>query len=228
MRRIIATVAVGEHEELLQLALHRIQNFANKYDYEISVCRKKLDTRPTTWTKILHILKLMEDFDEILWIDSDTVILSDVSDIAEEIHADTDLAWVWHTYDNQTHPNSGVMYIKVNERSRQLFITANQQEDLTNHPWSDQAALMRVLGIDSTVWPIGPGDIIEILELGLQKLPNKWNSIRQDSAFQQARYRTWQPVQLPDCGESFRHDVSRYDRRRLLRILLFRGAAFIM
>jgi hypothetical protein len=180
-RKVIASVAVGPHKELLELSFGKLSHYANLYGYEISICDESLDpTRPASWTKILHILNLMPDFDEILWIDSDAIIIDASKDIADEVYQETDIAWVHHSYGGEVHPNAGVMFIRSNSATLQLFEAVNMQTDLTDHPWWDQAAIMRVMGLESKVWPFdlkGPFDHILIKD---QMLSTEWNSIRQD------------------------------------------------
>jgi len=180
-RKVIATVALGPHKELLGLSFGKLSHYANLYGYEISICDESLDpNRPAAWTKILHILNLMPEYDEILWIDSDAIIIDASRDIAGEVYQETDLAWVYHSYGDQVHPNTGVMFIRSNLATFQLFEAANMQTDLTDHPWWDQAAIMRVMGLESKEWPFdlkGPFDQIVIKD---QILSTEWNSIRQD------------------------------------------------
>ena len=183
IRRVIASVAIGPHCELLELSMGKLKEFADKHKYEISICTTSLDeSRPPPWTKILHILNLMKIYDEILWIDSDAIIVDSSEDITSSIALDSELSWVLHEYDNELHPNSGVMYIRVNSNTQKLFQTANMQTDLAEHPWWDQAALMRVLDLESLTWPIGKGSVTEKIDIKIQKLANDWNSIRRDPA----------------------------------------------
>jgi FtsZ-binding cell division protein ZapB len=184
-RKVIASVAIGSHKELLDLSIGNLNDYARRYGYKISICYESLDPdRPVAWTKILHILNLMNNFEEILWIDADAIIKDASKDISEEVFQESDLAWVYHEYENQSHPNSGVMFIRVNAATQRLFELANLQRDLDHHPWWDQAALMRVLGLESNFLPIGKLKISETIHIAEQKLAKEWNSIRQDAAQQ--------------------------------------------
>jgi FtsZ-binding cell division protein ZapB len=182
-KRVIATASIGRHEELFSLAQSNLEQYAELHNYEISNCYGSLDpNRPVAWTKILHILKLMKHYEEIFWIDADAIILEATVDISSIVEDKCDLAWVYHEYQNQSHPNSGVMFIRVNAATNRLFELANQQRDLDNHPWWDQAALMRVLGIESSFLPIGKLEDTHPIRISEQKLGKEWNSIRQDAA----------------------------------------------
>jgi hypothetical protein len=182
-RKAIATVALGAHVEFLELSFENLKLYAEKHGYELEICRENLDpNRPECWTKTLFILRLMNDYDEIFWIDSDAIIVDSTTDIRDELLPETELAWVYHAYDNQSHPNAGIMYIKVNSETKDFFQTVNAQEDLYFHPWWDQAAMMRVLGQDSVVHPIGSGNIVHPFKIQEQRISNEWNSIRQDAA----------------------------------------------
>jgi hypothetical protein len=80
---VIASVAIGTHEELFKFTSENLNVFAAKYGYEVSVITRSLDlARPPAWSKIIHILELMKSYDEILWIDSDAIIIDSTKDIA--------------------------------------------------------------------------------------------------------------------------------------------------
>jgi hypothetical protein len=182
-RKVIASASIGRYQELLDLAIKSFQDYAKKFGYEIAICQTSLDaSRPPAWTKILHILELMNEFDEILWIDSDAIIIDISRDIAMDVKPDSELSWVYHEYEDHIHPNSGVMFIRSNLNTQRFFRSANLQTDLTNHPWWDQAALMRLLGMDSEIHPIGPGKDLDVYRIKEQKLSAEWNSIRQHKA----------------------------------------------
>jgi hypothetical protein len=182
-KRVIATASIGHHEELSSLAQSNLEKYAELHGYDISNCRNTLDsTRPPAWSKVLLILELMKSYEEIFWIDADAIILNDTADISSIVKEDSDLGWVYHEYENQSSPNSGVMFIRVNARTKRLFELANEQRDLDHHPWWEQAALMRLIGIETNVWPIGGINSTGLVAITEQKLPKEWNSIRQDPA----------------------------------------------
>ena len=52
--------------------------------------------------------------------------------------------------------------------------------DIINHTWWEQAAILRCLGIDSEILPIGPGNIPSRPVIDVKFLDKKWNAIRQD------------------------------------------------
>jgi len=188
-KRVIATASIGHHEELSSLAQSNLEKYAELHGYDISNCRNTLDsTRPPAWSKVLLILELMKSYEEIFWIDADAIILNDTVDISSIVEEDSDLGWVYHEYENQSSPNSGVMFIRVNTATRRLFELANEQRDLDHHPWWEQAALMRLMGLESNIWPIGGMSSTESVSITEQKLPIEWNSIRQN-ATQQPRIR---------------------------------------
>lgn len=183
IRRAIATVAIGAHEDLLAISIYNLTEFAEKHGYVLKICTHSLDSsRPSAWTKLLFIIDLMNQYDEIFWIDADAIILETSRDIKAEIDSKSELSWVYHEYGNQRHPNSGVMYIKVNDNTKKLFHKANLQHDLENHPWWDQAALMRVMGIQTLDSNIGRMPKNEVMEIKEQRLSLEWNSIRQNSS----------------------------------------------
>jgi hypothetical protein len=182
-RRALATVAIGAHGELLTLSFPSLTRFAETHGYQLEVCTRSLDvTKPPAWTKLLFIIDLMNRYEEIFWIDSDAIFLETSKDIYDEVDPNSELSWVYHEYENQRHPNTGVMYIRVNDNTKKLFQTANLQHDLETHPWWDQAALMRVMGIQTSDIKISEGITTEKLKIKEQELSLSWNSIRQNSS----------------------------------------------
>jgi hypothetical protein len=182
LKKVLTTIAAGLHQSLIEYSGPSFERFSKLHDYKLVVQDKIVDSsNPPAWSKLAHILDLMDEYQEILWIDSDALIIKNDVDIKSIIHEKSDLAWTYHSYDNQTHPNSGVMFIKVNNKTRKLFSDALMQKDLVTHPWWDQGALMRVLGIESSVWPVNAWRSTKKNILQEQKLPLEWNSIRFDA-----------------------------------------------
>ena len=182
MRKVIATLAAGPHQAYLDMTRSRLIEYGNKHNYDIEFFNDVLTTdRPPAWSKILIIQKMLEIYEIVLWIDSDAVIIDPSTDIFDEFEADkTELALVEHSYGGEAHANTGVMVIKRTENILQFLDLVWNQVDLIDHPWWEQAAILRCLGIDSKVWPIGKGDIHSRIAIDVKFLDKKWNAIRQD------------------------------------------------
>jgi hypothetical protein len=182
MKKVIVTLASGTHNSYLEMSRSRLIEYGKKHNYDVQVIDEVLTIdRPPAWSKILLVQKLLKAYDIVLWIDSDAVIIDSSTDILNEIDLDkTELALVEHKYAGQTHPNCGVMLFRRTESILRFLDLVWEQVDLINHPWWEQAAILRCLGIDSETLPIGPGNIASRISIDVKFLDKKWNAIRQD------------------------------------------------
>jgi hypothetical protein len=182
MKKVIVTLASGTHNSYLDMSRSRLIEYGEKHNYDVQVIDEVLTIdRPPAWSKILLVQKLLKAYDIVLWIDSDAVIIDSSTDIINEIDLDkTELALVEHSYAGQTHPNCGVMLFRRTDSILQFLDVVWKQVDLINHPWWEQAAILRCLGIDSEALPIGPGNIPSRPLIEVKFLDKKWNAIRQD------------------------------------------------
>ena len=182
MKKVIVTLASGTHNSYLDMSRSRLIEYGKKHNYDVQIIDEVLTIdRPPAWSKILLIQKLLKVYDIVLWIDSDAVIIDSSTDILNEIDLDkTELALVEHSYAGQTHPNCGVMLFRQTDSVFQFLDLVWEQVDLINHPWWEQAAILRCLGIDSEALPIGPGSIASRILINVKFLDRKWNAIRQD------------------------------------------------
>ena len=182
MKKVIVTLASGTHSTYLDMSKSRLIEYGEKHNYDVQIIDGVLTIdRPPAWSKILLIQKLLKDYDIVFWIDSDAVIIDSATDILDEIDLEkTELALVEHSFGGQTHPNTGVMLIRRTDSILQFLERVWDQMDLINHPWWEQAAIIRCLGIDSEVVPVAPSSTSSRILINLEFLDKKWNAVRQD------------------------------------------------
>jgi len=182
MKKVIVTLASGTHSTYLDMSKSRLIEYGKKHEYDVQIIDEVLTIdRPPAWSKILLIQKLLKAYDIVFWIDSDAVIIDSSTDILDEIDLEkTELALVEHSFGGQTHPNTGVMLIRRTDSILQFLELVWDQVDLINHPWWEQAAILRCLGIDSEVVPIDPSGNTSRILINLEFLDKKWNAVRQD------------------------------------------------
>ena len=72
-------------EEVLALASNTFREYAIRHGYEFVVGDNQAGGRPAAWGKVLLIRDLLDRYDEVLWIDSDAIILDGIVDIAGDV-----------------------------------------------------------------------------------------------------------------------------------------------
>jgi len=175
-KRAVVTLAWGRHAEYLELTLPILQEYCEIHTCDLVVETSLLDTRrPAAWSKIPLLLRELRRYDEILWLDADTLILDPSRSIFDEVHETAELGWVVHNFEGQPFPNSGVMVLRATPAVREVLEIAYLQEDLIDSPWWDNAALMRVTGYGIPGLEPESPPVRSIKEVCLE---SGWNAIR--------------------------------------------------
>lgn len=149
MKKVICTVAVGEHQNFLKYIKDPIEKYADLYDFDVCIQKELLDeNRSANMTKIHLLLQLMEDYDLIFFIDSDAIILrfdEDITNLIDDEH------WIYICRE-YTYLNSGVMIFKRDplaiEFLKEVLITDKEEPFWKNHKreWKDQSCILKLLG----------------------------------------------------------------------------------
>jgi hypothetical protein len=181
-RKAIASLGCGPHERLLRLASRSFGPFARRHGYDLHLHTQPVDgSRPAPWSKVPILADLLDRYEQVLWLDSDLVIV----DPREDVPAPEFMALVEHRTNEGRMPNSGVWALRAGDEARRFLDEIWAQEDLIEHRWWENAAIVRLLGY--TLDPVGPGAPTPWLER-TTFLDPRWNSIR-DAPARHARIR---------------------------------------
>jgi hypothetical protein len=171
-------------QPLAALTVPRMQAFAEAHGYEKRVIHGDNWKRPRGWLKIEVIRAALEDdFDFVLWMDVDAIVLRNDVDVRTAAVDDAHLHMAWHGPDTSEilaadfvpHYNSGVMLIRVHDWSREFFRQLWEADEFP-HPWFEQATILHLLGYDECVG-LGPDRPDEPSRSGVARLDTAWNSI---------------------------------------------------
>ena len=142
MSRALVSFGVGPHEELLEIALPGFERYADRHGYELVVADPLACDRPPSWWKVPILQELLEEHDDVLWLDSDVVIVDDQDDVAPP-------AWAWqgvvehHTGCGHV-PNLGVWYVR--QPLKPVLERLWARDEYVDHGWWEQAAMLDELG----------------------------------------------------------------------------------
>ncbi len=136
-------------EKIGNICLKTLKVYAKKYGLDIRLYNNIKSNRPPAWNKILLIQKLLQDkkdYDFVLWIDSDALIINFDKDIREEIESAKDLYLVKHFIKGREVPNTGSFLIRNSEWSRKFLADVWDKKEHIYNKWWENAAVNELLG----------------------------------------------------------------------------------
>lgn len=178
-RAVLCTLGVGPHLDLLDLARPSFVGLAERHGYELVEHHRSLaPERPPSWSKLVALHQLAGDFDRLVWVDADAVVVDDRVDLADELRPGRRLGVVVHRYGGNVLPNLGVFVLRGGRRTQKLIERMWACNDLVDHPWWENAALLRILGY-RTFEPVQV-ERLALARVGVQEIDHRWNSIPHD------------------------------------------------
>lgn len=175
-RKVVCTIATGRHRELLEISRPSFEQYAANHDYELlTLDHLVAPNRPPSWSKVVLMHRLVQEYDIVLWVDSDVLFADTTRDVADEMRPRRFLHVVEFRLGADRVLNCGVMAIRGGALSRRFLERVWNQHDLAFHPWWENAAVLRLLGyrIDFPIRPERPSPWIA----GVGRLDVAWNSI---------------------------------------------------
>jgi len=184
VRKALCCLATGPHQELLAIAQPTFAAYAARHGYDLVVRTEAPEAgeRPSAWAKIPLLRELLRSYDLVLWLDADVVIADDELDLADELDDDRFLAICAHHHSRQSNPNTGVMLLRAGAEADELLERTWALDDDVDHPWWEQASLLRVLGYEVHPHPTCRLVTPDRLLAGVQFVGTEWNSVHLDPA----------------------------------------------
>ena len=181
LKKAICSLAVGSHRRLLDLSAPSFEDYAQRHGYDLILATRSLcHERPVSWSKVLLVRELIDRYDLVLWVDADATFADTTADIADDLTPDCFLWMVEHAYNGGRQPCAGVLAAYSGEETSEFLDEVWGCEDLVEHPWWEQAAIMRLIGYDISL--PGQGRFIHqtrwTSRVGM--LGTEWNSMRPD------------------------------------------------
>lgn len=135
-------------ERVLDQTLPTFADFAEKHEYDVISCRTNVhaDGRPASWGKVRLMRSLLERYDIVLWLDADAVVLDGSADPADLLGPADYQALVLLHQEGRTFPTCGVWLVRSTEKAKAFLDAIWSREDLVDHHWWEQAAVVQLLG----------------------------------------------------------------------------------
>lgn len=179
VRKVLCSLGVGPHEELLQLSGQTFAIFAEHHGYDLEIrTRLGAPDRPPSWSKIPLFLELFATYDFVLWVDADCAIVDPTRDIAADLARTEVMAMVAHSYDGQVVPNCGVWALRRTRSVQSFLERVWSRTEYLDHDWWENAAVIDELGysVEPPIRVLGRNRMRQRVRF----LDSSWNSIGAD------------------------------------------------
>lgn len=157
-RRVVCTLGVGRHEELVEIGRPLLERYALRHGYDVvvRVGASPAPDRPPAWGKVVVVRELLERYDTVVWIDADAIVVDPRDDIAvvragRPSRPARPLSLVHHVVGGVVVPNTGVLVAERSAGAVALLERMWHRTEWIDHRWWDNAALIDVVGGDGDV-----------------------------------------------------------------------------
>jgi len=135
--------------EIASHTLPVIADYARKHGLQCG-CANLAGSRPPSWMKLVAIQHALDRHDRVVWVDADVVIANDSANIFDCLGENWQ-AVVEHHTPSGTVPNCGVWVLT--RQMLPVLAKAWEMVEYLNHPWWEQAAVLRLMGYAVTDIP---------------------------------------------------------------------------
>jgi len=146
MRSLILTGWSGDlHTAMSRHTVPLMAAYAKRHGHDIRTLLLEGGDRPPSWNKLPALHAALGTYDVVCWLDVDVVIAWPGADIIAELQPGTCQAVVEHLTECGRVPNCGV-WVVTQDMIPTLERAWMEGTDCVQHPWWEQAAIMRLMG----------------------------------------------------------------------------------
>ena len=173
--KAIVTFGTGTHAELLKIALPSYRAFAHLHGYDLHVAEQIGRQRPAPWYKVRCIQSLLADYQMVVFMGCDMVIVDGSEDF--DIPGSGDFIWsqamVAHNTGDGHVPNTDMW---ICWRTMLPWLEKCWALDkYIMHGWWEQAALLELMGYEPDIRPTYCRDERNELYKATYFLDHSWN-----------------------------------------------------
>lgn len=144
MKIAICTLAIGnEYKKVVEPSQNTKRLYCEMHGYDYIDDESVYDnTRPIPWSKILLIQKYLANYDYIVWIDADAMIMDNTQKLEDKIllMEGKDIMCIEHFNDI----NTGVLFVKNTEYSHAFMSRLYSKKEFINFPNWEQDAFIHM------------------------------------------------------------------------------------
>ena len=147
MKVVVCSLAAGEdYRRLMEPCIASHRAYCAFHDYEYIYETRQLDLRrPPAWSKVRLMQRILEEDkpDILAWLDADTIITNnqiEISSVMALVDEDKDLL----LSRDRNNLNTGVMFARGTEWTRNFLKRVYRQRRFINHRWWEQMAIIHL------------------------------------------------------------------------------------
>ena len=142
MSKAIVSIGVGTHERLLDIAWPSYEGFAKRHGWDLYRARNIGKARPIPWYKVRALIDLLQNYNEVLFVGADTLVVDGREDL-------TAPEWAWqamveHKTGDGLIPNTDVWLCR--KPMIPVLEEVWKNTKWVMHGWWEQASLMDLMG----------------------------------------------------------------------------------
>lgn len=143
----LITGAIGDHAKLLNIARPSMRSYADRHGMALIEADLRGEL-PPSWYKIPAMIKALDDYEGVLWVDADAMFLR--TDVSIEQCCHKPWNWVINRYrlgreQGMVVPSCGVFAVKA-EGKHLLDLVWEKRAKFANHSWWEQGAAHDLFG----------------------------------------------------------------------------------
>jgi len=176
---VVCSLATGTFAELLDIAAPTFDAWAREQGYDLVLSTEHLDAaRHPSWSKLALVEELLEQYEVVIWLDADTVVVRFDEPMPEPGEGQVIALSHHHQAHDRAHPvaNAGVFAIRRGADATALLAAWRADpERLQDHNWWENAAFLRLLGhsLEPPFEVIEPSPWVS----KVRSLDLRWNSV---------------------------------------------------
>jgi len=183
MKIALLTVFDENYREIADRTLPSMRRYADTFGLELLIMKPETQDRPPHWGRITRIREVLQSgFEYCFYVDPDAMFVRFDEDIRDHITAAKDLYLCWHSPNNSesyspipAHFSTGVMVWRNCAWSIDFLDEIWRQTDFIHHFWTEQAAMLNLLGYRSRLGLGGSDDPDPDRIAHVQTLPVDWH-----------------------------------------------------
>jgi|UniRef100_A0A6C0D1M5 hypothetical protein len=144
MKIAVCSLHIGERYKVTtKLGRDSKIKYCDKHNYDYIEDESVYDnTRPIQWSKILLLIKYLQKYDYLVWIDADTMIMNSDITLESIINTYSNGKDFLACLDNGIVINTGVFFIKNTEYALSILKLIYTQTDFIYHKYWEQGAFI--------------------------------------------------------------------------------------